>query len=207
MLKHYVSFGLSIYILSALIAESSAQKVKYIKQDQAFPSAYDLYAEDDPWRELKIAAEEEMGLYLVETPRRHASEITNFSKQHLHFHIWRPIAEENTVIWSRGLHWLLFGRIKYSKGAQQLFSDLPDLRRITLSFHEVIRPEKKGRRRSKQPDKVITYLTLSIKRNDFEKLDLESIQYCTRNLDCDFDIRSQISLVKFNARYVKRRLR
>ena len=102
---------------------------------------------------------------------------------------------------------LLFGRIKYSRGAQQLFSDLPDLKRITLSFHEVIRPEKKGRRRSKRPDKVVTYLTLSIRRRDFERLDLESIQYCTRNLDCDSDVRSQISLVKFNARYIKRRLK
>ncbi len=194
-------------LLSSFSHITWAQKVRYIDQDKAFPSAYDLYAGDDPWRDLKLAAEEEMGLFLVEPPRRHASEITEFSNQHLHFHIWRPIAEGKTAMWSRGLQWLIFGRIKYSKGAQQLFSDLPDLKRITISFHEVIRPERKGRRRSKKPDKVYTYLTLSIKRDDFERLDLESIKHCSRNLDCDTNIRSMISLVKFNARYVKRRLR
>ena len=207
MLRYYQCFTLLLLSLAMFITQSSAQKVRYIDQSQAFPSAYDLYSADDPWRELKIAAEEEMGLYLVEPPRRHASEVTSFSNQHLHFHIWRPISEGKTAMWSRGLHWLIFGRIKYSKGAQQLFSDLPDLRRITVSFHEVIRPERKGRRRSKRPDKVYTYLTLSVTRRDFEKLNLESIKQCSRNLYCGSDIRSMISLVKFNARYVKRRLR
>ena len=203
--KMFVGFMFLVILCGTTLA--SAQKVISIKQENAFPSAYDLYEENDPWRELKIAAEQEMGLYLVEPPRRHASEITNYSNEHLHFHIWRPISESRRSIWSRGVYWLIFGRIKYSSGARQLFSDLSSLKRITISFHEVIRPKRKGRRRSKKPDKVYTYFTVSITRADFEKVDLELIRQCGRNLDCGRDVRSMMSLVKFNSRYVKRRLR
>ena len=189
------------------IGNGSAKKIVTIDQDKAFPSAYDLYRADDPWRELKLAAEQEMGLYLVEPPRRHASEITEFSNQHLHFHIWRPLTESKQTIWSTGVGWLVFGRIKYSRGAQQLFSDIPDLKRITISFHEVERPGQKGRRRSKKPDRIHNYLTLSLTRKDFEKIDLEAVKSCSRVADCDRDVRSMITLVKFNSRYIKRRLR
>jgi hypothetical protein len=202
-----VLIGIIFLAILCEITLASAQRVISIKQENAFPSAYDLYQENDPWRELKIAAEQEMGLYLVEPPRRHASEITNYSNEHLHFHIWRPISESRRSIWSRGVYWLIFGRIKYSSGVRQLFSDLPSLKRITISFHEVIRPKRKGRRRSKKPDKVYTYFTVSITRADFEKVDLELIRQCGRNLDCGRDVRSMMSLVKFNSRYVKRRLR
>ncbi len=193
-----------LYLLST---HAEAQRVVSIDQADAFPSAYDLYSENDPWRELKLAAEQEMGLYLVEPPRRHASEITDYSGNHLHFHVWRPLTETKQALWSSGVEWLVFGRIKYSRGAQQLFSDLPDLNRITLSLHEVIRPKKKGRRRSKKPDKVHTYLTLSLTRKDFERLDLERVRSCSRVLDCDQKVRRMFSLVKFNSRYIKRRSR
>lgn len=216
------SFGLSLFkvysrriwhqfIFPFLVLSMSnsalGQRVLTIKQEDAFPSAYDLYEENDPWRELKLAAEQEMGLYLVEPPRRHASEITDYSNEHLHFHIWRPISETKTTMWSRAVSWLVFGRIKYSKGAQQLFADLPSLKRMTISFHEVIRPDRKGRRRSKKPDKVYTYLTVSLTRSDFEMIDLEALRQCSYQLDCGTKVRSMMSLVKFNSRYVRRRLK
>lgn len=186
---------------------ATAQPVLTISQEDAFPSAYDLYSPEDPYRELKIFAEEEMGIYLVDPPRRHASEITQYSSDHLHFHVWRPLTGTKRALWSTGAGWLVFGRIKYSRGARQLFADMPTLKRITLSFHEVIRPDQKGRRLGKAVDKIHTYLTLSITRADFESLDIERLRSCSRLEDCGQEERRMLSLVKFNSRYIKRRSR
>ena len=188
-------------------------------------STEDFYA-DDPWYNLKLAAEHEMGLFLVEPPRRHASEMTQYSNDHLHFHLWRPISESNQAMWSRALGWLIFGRVKYARGAQQLFADIPSLRRITISLHEIQRPRKSGqlgclsngakksrkkrhRRRNKesQVDTIQTYLTLSLTRRDFERLNIEKIKQCSELLDCDKEVRSMVSLLKLNTRYLKRRAR
>jgi len=200
----------ALWLLCAVVATPSrsfSQRVIKISQDKAFPSAYDLYPANDPYRDLKIFAEEEMGLYLVDPPRRHASEITRYQNDQLHFHIWRPLSGTKQSLWSSGAGWLLFGRIKYSRGASQLFADIPGLKRITISFHEVIRPDKKGRRRSKAVDKVYTYLTLSITRKDFERLDAERIKSCARLEDCSQEERQMLSLVKFNSKYIRRRSR
>ena len=199
---------LSLVVANFCFPESASGKLpRKISRDKAFPSVLDLYPASDPWRDLKIATEQQMGLYLVEPPRRHASEVTSFSSQHLHFHLWRPISEPVRSLWSRALKWLLFGRIKYSGGARQLFEELPDLKRITLSLHEVERPDERGRRRSPKPDIIHTYLTISLKRSDFERLDIELARSCTLNLDCGETMESQITLLKFNSRYIKRRLR
>lgn len=205
---------------------AQAQRPKKIKRSKAFPvSSGELYA-DDPWYNLKLSAEQEMGLYLVDPPRRHASEVTQYSNDHLHFHLWRPLSESNQAMWSRALGWLIFGRIKYSRGAQQLFADIPTLRRITLSLHEVQRPKnseragcasssskrsKRRRRRAEREgnhvDTVHTYLTLSLTRRDFERLKIDQIKQCSELLDCDKTVRSMVSLLKLNTRYLKRRAR
>ena len=208
---------LSCCVVSFMSHTAQAQKPQKIKQSQAFPtSADELYA-NDPWYNLKLSAEQEMGLFLVDPPRRHASEFTQYSNHHLHFHLWRPISESTRAMWSRALGWLIFGRIKYSRGAQQLFSDIPSLKRITLSLHEVQRPrknkdgvcksEKLKRRQLKKRkvDTVHTYLTLSITRRDFEHLKIEQLKQCSELLDCDKSVRSMVSLLKLNTRYLKRR--
>lgn len=202
---------------------ASAKPITKIDQSRAFPtSAAELYS-GDAWYDLKLAAEQEMGLFLVEPPRRHASEITQYSNDHLHFHLWSPVSESNQAMWSRALGWLLFGRVKYSRGAQQLFADIPSLKRITLSLHEVERAQsgktlgcvsgkdkrrsRRSRKRSRKSaqDLVQTYLTVSLTRENFERLDIDRIKQCTRLLDCDRTIRSMISLLKWNTRYLKRR--
>ena len=220
-----VSLIWSVHLL-ALSVDAQAQKPTKVKRSQAFPiSSGELYA-DDPWYNLKLSAEQEMGLYLVEPPRRHASEVTQYSNDHLHFHLWRPLSENNQAMWSRALGWLIFGRIKYSRGAQQLFADIPTLRRITLSLHEVERPKaseragcmsrsskrsKRRRRRAARPenhsDTIHTYLTLSLTRRDFERLKIDQIKQCSELLDCDKEVRSMVSLLKLNTRYLKRRAR
>ena len=58
----------------------------------------ELY-DGDPNADLKIISEREMGLYLVEPPRRHRSEVTGWKNQSLHFHLWRPINETRDEMW------------------------------------------------------------------------------------------------------------
>lgn len=220
-----MSFGLMSYVGQGSINKVSAEPIKKIKQARAFPqSAAELY-QDDPWYELKLSAEQEMGLFLVEPPHRHASEVTQYSNDHLHFHLWRPVSESNQATWSRALGWLLFGRIKYSRGAQHLFAEIPSLKRITLSLHEVERAQgdktlgctskRKGKKRARRSrkrsrvgaktDKVQTYLTLSLTRENFEKLDVPQVKQCAQLLDCDRSVKQMVSLVKWNTRYLKSR--
>jgi hypothetical protein len=224
MLRCLLSSCLISYL--CLSGNAQAQKTKRIKQSRAFPISSEDFYDNDPWYNLKIAAEQEMGLFLVDPPRRHASEMTQYSSDHLHFHLWRPISETNQAMWSRALGWLIFGRVKYSRGAQQLFADIPTLKRITLSLHEVQRPRsdgqtgcisgssktsrrKRGRKRRPETsiDTVHTYVTLSLTRRDFERLKINQIKQCSKLLDCDKEVRSMVSLLKLNTRYLKRRAR
>ena len=187
-------------------APAQAQEVTTVEQAQAFPTRADFYAPDEPERALKIYAERELGLYLVDPPRRHASERVEYNNDHIHFHLWRPIAERSmNELWSEAAAWLVFGRIKYSQGSRALFGDLPSLKRVTLSLHEVIRPGEEGRRRSEKPDEVHVYLTVSLTRDDFERLDVRELEICARNVSCTREMRSSFSLVKLNTRYLKRR--
>lgn len=189
-------------------APKLSQETTLVPQEQAFPVSKDFYPATEPDRDVKLWAERVLGLYLVDPPRRHASERVDFSNNHLHFHLWRPIGERSMVeLWSEAAAWLVFGRIKYSSGARGLFSDLDGLERVTVSLHEVIRPGQEGRRKSKEPDQVKIFLTISLKRADFERLDLQALQTCSTNRDCNRAMRSSFSLVKLNSRYIKRRAR
>jgi|GEM_PF-1168061 len=189
-------------------APGLTQATTLVPQAQAFPVSADFYEPTEPDRDVKLWAEQMLGLYLVDPPRRHASERVDFSTNHLHFHLWRPIGQRTMVeLWSEAASWLVFGRIKYSSGARGLFSDLDGLERVTVSLHEVIRPGQEGRRKSKEPDQVKIYLTISLKRADFERLDLQKLRDCSINRDCNRAMRSSFSLVKLNSRYIKRRRR
>ena len=189
-------------------APKISQKTTLIPQEQAFPVSRDFYPPDEPNRDIKLWSEQILGLYLVDPPRRHASERVDYSNNHLHFHLWRPIGQRTMVeLWSEAASWLVFGRIKYSSGARGLFSDLGGLERVTVSLHEVVRPDQEGRRLSKEPDQVQIYLTISLKRDAFERLDLQALRDCALNMDCGRAMRSSFSLVKLNSRYIKRRKR
>jgi hypothetical protein len=192
----------------ALAAPRLNQQTTRVAQERAFPKRLDFYEPDEPDRDLKLWAERMLGLYLVDPPRRHASERVDYSSDHLHFHLWRPIGQRSMVeLWSEAASWLTFGRIKYSSGARGLFGDLGTLKRVTVSLHEVIRPKQEGRRLSKEPDVVEIYLTISLTRADFERLDLDALRSCALNSNCDRSMRSAFSLVKLNSRYIKRRRR
>ena len=181
----------------------NAKKRITIDQKRAFPSMDSFYAQDVN-RDLKLSIEEMIGLYLVDPPRRHLSEYTHLSSKHLHFHLWYPIANKSIqTLWSTAATWLILGRTQYATGAQGLFSELPSIQRITLSFHEVQRSKKNKRRKARQVDVIHPYMQVSIIRSDFEKLDVDLIKRCAINFDCDRRVRAMFTLVKINAKYLK----
>jgi hypothetical protein len=174
----------------------------------AFPeSDAELYPESDIWRNFKITAEEMMGLYLVDFPRRHRSEVVslNEKRNHLHFHLWLPIGKHSrTQLWSKAASWLVFGRTQYAPGSRGLFGEMESIDKISLSFHEVIRPGQEGRRPSKKPDKIQQYLTLTLSRSKFENLDIDLLKQCGMLLDCPKSMYRSFSYSRFNTRYLKK---
>ena len=190
------------------IQQTEADLPRYIPSKGAFPeSDAELYPESDIWRNFKITAEEMMGLYLVDFPRRHRSEVVslNDKRNHIHFHLWVPIGNQSRVqLWSKAAYWLIFGRTQYAQGSRGLFSEINSLDKISLSFHEVIRPGQEGRRPSKKPDKIMQYLTLTISRTKFEKLNIEELRQCGMLLDCPKRIHRTFSYSHFNTRYYKK---
>ena len=180
------------------------QAPREVSVAEAFPKSPEFYSPGEPDLDIKVAADQVMGLYLVDPPRRHASERSDYGDGHLHFHLWRPIAGRSmTALWSEAASWLTFGRIKYSEGARALFEMLPTLQRVTLSYHEVIRPGEEGRRRSDKPDQINTYLTVSLTRDAFERLNVEELRLCAQHERCGKKMRASFSLVKLNQQYLK----
>ena len=182
-----------------------AKKRVTINQNEAFPSMDDFYA-DDSQRNLKLSIEEMMGLYLVDPPRRHKSEMTEIKNNAIHFRLWYPIAGKDIqTLKSIAIGWLVLGRTQYASGVQGLFSDLPDIDRVSLTFHEIDRADKKkGQSNKNLVDTIYPYLLISITRKDFERLPIETIRQCSLNLDCDEKIRRAF-LLKINGRYLKRK--
>lgn len=182
---------------------ATSQAPREVSVAEAFPTTPDFYPPDEQSLELKLAVEQAMGIYLVDPPRRHASERVDYADDHLHFHIWRPISGRSmTALWSEAASWLVFGRIKYSQGARLIFEMVPGLRQVTLSYHEVIRPGEDGRRRSDKPDQVNTYLTVSLTREAFERLDVEELRLCAQHERCGKKTRGAFSVVKLNQQYL-----
>jgi hypothetical protein len=192
---------LSIFTYST---ELYAKKVVTINQEDAFPSM-DLFYDGDSQRDLKLSLEEMMGLYLVDPPRRHKSEITRLSDTQIHFHLWYPIANKSQrTLWSIAAHWLIFGRTQFASGAQGLFSELPGVNRVSLSFHEVYRPNEKSKQRKIKVDRIYSYLLVSITRDAFERLDLLKLKQCAINFDCTDEIRRMFTLIKLNSKYLRK---
>ena len=199
----------SILSMSIYVPSTYADLPNYIPSKGAFPeSDAELYPESDIWRNFKITAEEMMGLYLVDFPRRHRSEVVTLNKKrnHLHFHLWVPIGgQTRTQLWSKAAYWLVFGRTQYASGSRGLFGEMDGIDKISLSFHEVIRPGQEGRRPSSKPDKIKQYLTLTLSRHKFEKLDIGLLKQCGMLLDCPKNFQRSFSYSRFNTRYLKKR--
>jgi hypothetical protein len=165
-----------------------------------------IYAPDDPDLERALRVERLLQIYLVEPPRRHASERVRFKKGRVVISAWHPVAREtDAVLKTRAVQWLLFGRTRLAQGARGVFSELPRVEEIVLALHEVIRPERKGRRKSAQPDRVKPYLVLRLSRRRFEQMALEPLRACVEREDCSAEFRTAFDDARYKARFVARR--
>jgi hypothetical protein len=135
-----------------------------------------FYPIDDEQAEFKEKVENIMGLYLVDPPRRHESELLQWDGKNLHFHLWLPIASfSDEQLIDKALNWLIFGRIRYSQGARGILSDYMDINHISLSFHEIQRKDPQ----SNENEKINPYLMIKISRSQFESItDLQEIREC-----------------------------
>ncbi len=167
-----------------------------------------IYPPDDPQREMKADLERMMGIYLVDPPRRHPSERVVIDGGRVRFDIWQPVGRNTDVeLKTRAVKWLVLGRTGFSKGARGIFSDYPSVAEVMLAFHEVTRPDKTKRRRTRQPDKITRYLIIKLARDRFERLDPAVYEGCVGRGDCAARFRSDFGRARFDRKYTARRRR
>ncbi len=188
--------------LIALLAPRPAEAQARVRSDGVAPRAADFYPADDPQRARKAQIDRIMGVYQVHPPRRHPSERVRMKGNAIQIEVWHPVGRNSDVeIKTRAVQWFVFGRTQYAGGVRGIFSEFPDIQDVRFAFTEVIRPDEKGRRRSKQRDKVKRYLLLRLDRRRFERLDMEKLQGCVERGDCAREFRSLFKDARFDRRY------
>lgn len=162
----------------------------------------------DPQLAQKARIEEIMGVYLVDPPRRHESERITLEGGRIRVDLWHPVGRSSdTELKTRAVKWLVFGRTKYATGARGVFSEVPGAQEVVLVFHEVVRPDEKGRRRSAQKDQINRYLAIKLERDRFERMNLEAFEGCISRGDCGALFRSAFGQTKFDRAYTAARRR
>lgn len=155
---------------------------------------------------LKVKIEEMMGVYMVLPPMRHPSEKVAVKNGQVRLNLWHPVGGlSDTELITRAVKWFVFGRNQYSKGVRGIFSERSDIREVLLVFHEVIRPDQKGRRQSAKGDRVKPFLAIKLTRKRFERLPIDKIRACVDAGDCRRLFTQAFDAAKFNRRYARQR--
>ena len=171
-------------------------------------AAEGIYDSRDRQAETKSVIEALLGVYLVHPPRRHQSERVRSKRGHFTVDLWHPVGDStDQELKTRAVQWLFFGRTQYAKGARAVFSECPDVKRLSLRFHEVIRPEIRGRRRTKRKEKINRYLSISLTRREFESMDVDELRECVERMDCRRVFDSRFKKKTFKRRYIQQRRR
>jgi len=160
---------------------------------------------DDPEAARKVRLEAVMGVYHMLPPMRHASEVVDIKGRQVRVNLWVPVgrqSDQELVVLA--VKWLIFGRNRFSQGARGLFAER-DVDEVLLVFHEVIRPDEKGRRASKKPDEIKAFLAIKLDRRRFERLDLEPFARCVEQGDCDALFKSAFAAARLDKGYTRSR--
>ena len=189
-------------LLIALLASPATAKVR---AEAVQPRAAKIYP-DDPLGKMKVQVERLMGMYLVDPPRRHRSERVKIKGGQVRIDMWQPVPRLTDIeLKTRAVTWFINGRTQYASGVRGVFSEMPGVNEVLLVFHEVIRPDKKGRRRSKKKDKIKNYLALKLTRKKFERLKMRPIKICIEQNDCSTVFRADFSGARLDTKYTKAR--
>jgi hypothetical protein len=191
-------------LLALLPLAASAQAPEAHRLDAVRPRALLVYGADDPAGLLKARIEELMGVYLVDPPRRHASERVTMKGGDVKLTYWQTIASaSDEELLAKAVQWFVFGRTQYATGVRGVFSEMPAVDHVELAFEEVVRPERRGRRRG--DEELHEYLSLDLSRAKFGQLDLERAKQCVQKGRCGAVARDLFDHVRFDARYVHAR--
>lgn len=167
------------------------------------PRAAAMY-DGDPAAGLKLRIEDIFGLYLVDPPRRHASERVEFEGERVVLHYWQPASGFSDVeLTTRATQWFLLGRTQFSPGVRALFSELPATQEVVMIFHEVVRKEQRGRRLGEES--ITPYLRVRMTRTRFERLKLDPVKSCVDRGDCQAVFRAAFDEARFDRKGIKLR--
>ncbi|MCB9541840.1 MAG: hypothetical protein H6703_05255 [Myxococcales bacterium] len=194
----------SIALALVLAAPADAQP-RRARADAITPHAADVYGPDDPLAAQKARVDEIMGVFEVHPPRRHPAERTRIKGSAVQIEVWHPIGRNTDVeLKTRAVEWFVFGRTQYAEGVRGVFSEMPDVKDIRFTFIDVIRPDEKGRRQSKQEDQIKIYLLLHLDRRRFEQLPIEALEGCVARGDCSAEFRSSFKDARFDRQYTRK---
>lgn len=189
--------------LAALLLSSVPCLAAAVGRPDFRPRAAAMYA-GDPSAGLKLRVEDIFGLYLVDPPRRHASERVELEGERVVLHYWQPASGfSDAELTTRATQWFLLGRTQFSPGVRALFSEMPATQEVVMVFHEVVRKDQRGRRLAEES--VTPYMRVRLTRKRFERLKLEPVQACVDRGDCQAVFRAAFDEARFDRKGIKLR--
>jgi hypothetical protein len=157
---------------------------------------------DDPLFGTKVKLERHLGIYLLRQPQRDERELIEIKGKDVTATVWVSIGgRSQEELACRAVRWLVFGRTQWSLGARGVFSDLQDVARLKLTFLNVRLRDGKNKRKKAE---VVPYLTVSISRRDFGKMDVRKLRRALKEGRCIEAARTHLSAYKFDDKYYVR---
>ncbi|MSP74345.1 MAG: hypothetical protein EXR76_19620 [Myxococcales bacterium] len=195
-------------VLLTLLAATSPARAQPVapRADTLKARAAEVY-KGDPDAARKVRVEELFGLYLVDPPRRHASERVELTPGGVTLNYWQPLGEStDAMLIARAVQFFLLGRTQFGAGVRSIFDALSAVSEVTLVFHEVSRHEggsKQQHGRRAGDETVTPYLRLRLSRSRFERLKLAAVEKCVAAADCATVFRVAFDEARFDRRGLK----
>jgi hypothetical protein len=196
-----------LLVLIGAACGAAPQALAQARPDAVTARAAQVYGADDPTAPLKLRVEQLTGIYLVDPPRRHPTERVSLKGGEVRITYWQTVggATDDELL-ARAVSWFVMGRTQYASGVRGVFGEMPAVERVVLTFEDVVRPERKGRRRGEE--QVHEYLTLEMSRKKFEQLDagrLERVKQCVQKVRCAPVVRELFDRARFDQKYTRSR--
>lgn len=187
---------------AVLAGAGRLQAAEPVRADSFKPRAALVYT-GDPAAEEKLRVEDIFGLYLVDPPRRHTSERVELSGRQVLVQYWQPSGGfSDPELLTRATQWFLLGRTQFSPGVRAVFSEMPAVDEVVMTFHDVFRKDQKGRRLGEES--VVPYLKVRMTRGRFDRLKLEPVRKCVDKGDCSAVFRAAFDEARFDRKGLRR---
>ncbi len=156
-----------------------------------------IYKNDDLFG-TKLKMERHLGLYLVRFPQRDLTEKITITGKDVDADVWVSIGSQTEDdLACKALQWIVFGRTRWSLGARGIFSDFPDVKKLSINFTNIRHRDGAN----EAPKKLTTYLTVSLTRSRFEKINPTELRQALTENRCATVAREFLNTYKFNTAY------